>query len=360
MKPYSFRAVIIISIILFLCASFAQARLQAITEEDLADVTAESGITIGLDMTVRVSSGLDDGSLWLMQDSTQAEGFRWSDFIVGANNINNPFPLSTNVVMDVGSSGTKTWLNISGLVMPGADNELRIRLNNTYVRNDGSEMRLFDDINLLGLHIGRATDKAWGAENIHLVPSAPPFIRLSNSGNSGIEIQSEMAVFLNELRVRYAESSDDTQDNRFNLNDVYVYGHTNFDPLMQGELIDDTGDAEYNGNPVNWNDLPTGSNPNGQLYGNAKIGGYLPTYTYDTSSHDATVNGYRYFPATIDVGSSGTTTLLRLNLPSAFNLKIARVEMGDGAGTGTYTSLGSHILDNVSLYKLQITLRNTY
>lgn len=357
------KIIMLASIFLLVCTSFVYAEKKAITEADLDKVTAESGITIGMDVTVRMVVGSDNNSadyLGIYQTATRSEGIFANDLKVylgtayggsAAANEYAGFPISTNVIMDVGSSGTKTWLNISGLTMPAAENALRVRLRDIKVRDaETTDYYLFSHAYLWGLNIGREIHKEWGGETINLMPSAPPFIRISNSGNSGIEIQSEMAVFLDALRIRYAPGSPDVAGNRFQVNDVFVYGHTNFDDYMRG-------DYAASGDPVDWNDYP---NPTGELYGNAKIGGYIPTYNYDTSSHDATVNGYRYFPATIDVGSSGTTTLLRMNLPMAMSAKIARMEMGTGGNTTTYNNLGSTSLDNCAFYKVQMTLRNTY
>lgn len=366
------KIIILASIYLLVCTSFVYAAKQAITEADLDQVTAESGITIGMDVNVRMVVGSDDNTtdyLGIYRDSTRAEGIFANDLKVyfggdGTDDADESrgFPISTNVVMDVGSNGTKTWLNISGLTMPAADNALRIRARDIKVRDSATtDYYLFSHAYLMGLNIGRNTTKLWGSNPIHLEPSASPFIRISNNGNSGIEIQSEMAVFLDALRIRYANEQADDGGHRFQLNDVYVYGHTNFDPIMQGDIIygpsgDYTDRINFAGDPHNWN-------YNGRpLYGNAKIGGYIPTYTYDTGSYDATVNGYSYFPATIDVGSSGTTTLLRMNLPMAMSTRIGRMEIGaaGAANTTSYIDLGSHVIDNAALYKVQITLRNTY
>lgn len=372
------------SIFLLVCTSFVYAEKKAITEADLDKVTAESGITIGMDVTVRMVVGSDNNSadyLGIYQNGNKLEGIFANDLKVylGAAptaDESQGFPISHNVTVDVGSSGTRTWLNVGGLTMPAADNALRVRLRDIKVRDSvTTDYYLFSHVYLLDLNIGRDVTKLWGSEPIRLQPSAEPFIRISNNGNSGIEIQSEMAVFLDALRMRYSGAQNDDAGHRFQLNDVFVYGHTIFDPLMRGNYIDNPDDAEYSGNPANWNNgAATGASPtyqfpgnDGKLYGNAKIGGYLPTYTYTYSSEtaDATVNGYKYFPATIDVGSSGTTTLLRMNLPMAMSTRIGRMEMGGGGTNTDFVNptgggLGSHVIDNAALYKVQITLRNTY
>ncbi|MGB5217632.1 MAG: hypothetical protein WBN66_04985 [Smithella sp.] len=363
------------SIFLLVCTSFVYAEKKAITEADLNQVTAESGITIGMDVTVRMVIGSDNNStdyLGIYQNGSKEEGIFANDLKVYhgdspgfAANENVGFPISTNVTMDVGSSGTRTWLDVSGLTMPAADNALGVRLRDIKVRDAATtDYYLFSHVYLLGLNIGRDMTKLSGSTPIRLQPSAEPFIRISNNGNSGIELQSEMAVFLDDLRVHYAAEQANTSAHWFQVNNVCLYGNTNFDPVMQGEYI--IMDQEYNwlGNPIysyttriNFAGDPQNWNYKGPLYGNAKIGGFLPTYTYDTSSFDATVNGYKYFPATIDVGSSGTTTLLRMNLPMAMSTKIAEMNMGRGSAT---TNLGSTAIDNAALYKVQVTLRNTY
>ena len=371
------KIIMLASIFLLVCTSFVYAEKKAITEADLDQVSAESGITIGMDLTVRMVIGSDENSadyLGIYQNGSKAEGIFANDLKVyfggdgtdAANELRG-FPISTNVTMDVGSSGTKTWLNVSGLTMPAADNALRVRLRDFNVRDSATtDYYLFSHIYLFGLNIGRDMTKLWGSAPIRLQPSADPFIRISNNGNSGIEIQSEMAVFLDALRMRYSGAQNDDGGHRFQLNDVFVYGHTNFDPVMQGDIIFMDQEYDWLGQPIysyttriNFAGDPHNWNYKGPLYGNAKIGGYIPTYNYDTSNFDATVNGYSYFPATIDVGSSGTTTLLRMNLPMAMSTRIGRMEMGDGTSTA-FTDLGSHVIDNAALYKVQLTLRNTY
>jgi hypothetical protein len=347
MLNYNFkRTIVFISIILLLFASFVYAKRQPISEEDLDKVTAESGVSLNLNVNVQAAAT----SLGIYQTSAETEGIIIRDIYIDNGTNNTGFGVANVVKLDVGTSGTESWLMLDGLVLPSADNALRIKsgtqaaggnliqvLDYAGANATNTTYTLGTYLDIVGLNIGRDVTQAIGT-GIRLRPSRDPFIRLSNHQGTGIDVVSEMAVYINSINFWTRSGSS---VNGLDVNGIYIYGHTIFDPNRNGAY-------NSNGDPTLWDDNRY------PLYGNAKIGGSLPTYTYDTSNYSAAFTGnYKNTKATIDVGSSGTATVLQMDLPGAMSVKIRDMGIG-GAG------LGVSSIDNMTLYKAQLTIRNTY
>ena len=341
-----------VAVLLFLVPSL-YSKMKPVSEEDLDLVTAESGVTLGLDITARATAS----NVGIYQSSSQAEGIflssltmieKLDDQVTGPE---EPFRVLTNVNIDVGTSGGRTWLNMSGLNFPdytgnvsnstspyAAPNAVSLYFTNLQAKDSATTTyTLAHNVYLYGMYIGKNVN-LWtsGTDYVNFTPG-DTFMRVSNhstSTSSGIDIIQEMGLVMRYLMIR--PNTSDTR--RWFVDGMILSRHTN---------------ANYNAtaDPAAW--------PN--LSGSATIGGLIPTYTYDTSDYSITRNGYKSTTATIDVGrSSGGETAIRMNLPMAMSLNWKHLYIDQGGTGAKNLDTGATLLQNVSVYKAQLTIRDIY
>ena len=331
-----------VAVLLFLVPSL-YSKMKPVSEEDLDLVTAESGVTLGLDITARATAG----NVGIYQSAAQAEGLLISTLdILDAEG--DPVGVNTIVNIDVGTSGGRTWLNMSGLNFPNqtgnlpmnydSPNGLHVLATDLQVKDSATTTyTLAHNFYLLGTYIGKNVN-LWtsGTDYVNFTPG-DTFMRVSNhstSTSSGIDIIQEMGLVMRYLMIR--PNTSDTR--RWFVDGMILSRHTN-------ENYNATAD------PAAW--------PN--LSGSAKIGGLIPTYTYDTSNYSITHNGYKSTTATIDVGrSSGGETAIRMNLPMAMSLNWKHLYIDQGGTGAKNLDTGATLLQNVSVYKAQLTIRDIY
>lgn len=331
-----------VAVLLFLVPSL-YSKMKPVSEEDLDLVTAESGVTLGLDITARATAG----NVGIYQSAAQAEGLLISTLnILDAEG--DPVGVNTIVNIDVGTSGGRTWLNMSGLNFPNqtgnlpmnydSPNGLHVLATDLQVKDSATTTyNLAHNFHLLGIYIGKNVN-LWtsGTDYVNFTPG-DTFMRISNhstSTSSGIDIIQEMGLLMRMLMIR-----PNTSDTRRWFVDGMILSRNN------------PGSYDATANPASW--------PN--LSGSAKIGGLIPTYTYDTSNYSATHNGYKSTTATIDVGrSSGGETAIRMNLPMAMSLNWKHLYIDQGGTGAKNLDTGATLLQNVSVYKAQLTIRDIY
>jgi len=331
-----------VAVLLFLVPSL-YSKMKPVSEEDLDLVTAESGVTLGLDITARATAG----NVGIYQSAAQAEGLLISTLdILDAEG--DPVGVNTIVNIDVGTSGGRTWLNMSGLNFPNqtgnlpmnydSPNGLHVLATDLQVKDSATTTyTLAHNFYLLGTYIGKNVN-LWtsGTDYVNFTPG-DTFMRVSNhstSTSSGIDIIQEMGLLMRMLMIR-----PNTSDTRRWFVDGMILSRNN------------PGSYDATADPASW--------PN--LSGSAKIGGLIPTYTYDTSNYSATHNGYKSTTATIDVGrSSGGETAIRMNLPMAMSLNWKHLYIDQGGTGAKNLDTGATLLQNVSVYKAQLTIRDIY
>lgn len=331
-----------VAVLLFLVPSL-YSKMKPVSEEDLDLVTAESGVTLGLDITASATAG----NVGIYQSAAQAEGLLISTLnILDAEG--DPVGVNTIVNIDVGTSGGRTWLNMSGLNFPNqtgnlpmnydSPNGLHVLATDLQVKDSATTTyTLAHNFYLLGTYIGKNVN-LWtsGTDYVNFTPG-DTFMRVSNhstSTSSGIDIIQEMGLLMRMLMIR-----PNTSDTRRWFVDGIILSRNN------------PGSYDATADPASW--------PN--LSGSAKIGGLIPTYTYDTSNYSATHNGYKSTTATIDVGrSSGGETAIRMNLPMAMSLNWKHLYIDQGGTGAKNLDTGATLLQNVSVYKAQLTIRDIY
>jgi len=331
-----------VAVLLFLVPSL-YSKMKPVSEEDLDLVTAESGVTLGLDITARATAG----NVGIYQSAAQAEGLLISTLdILDAEG--DPVGVNTIVNIDVGTSGGRTWMNMNGLNFPNqtgnlpmnydSPNGLHVLATDLQVKDSATTTyTLAHNFYLLGTYIGKNVN-LWtsGTDYVNFTPG-DTFMRVSNhstSTSSGIDIIQEMGLLMRMLMIR-----PNTSDTRRWFVDGMILSRNN------------PGSYDATADPASW--------PN--LSGSAKIGGLIPTYTYDTSNYSATHNGYKSTTATIDVGrSSGGETAIRMNLPMAMSLNWKHLYIDQGGTGAKNLDTGATLLQNVSVYKAQLTIRDIY
>jgi len=323
-------------------------KMKPVSEEDLDLVTAESGVTLDLNITASATAS----NVGIYQTSAQAEGLLISTLSI-RDAESDPVGVNTIVNIDVGTSNGRTWLNMSGLNFPNQTGNLPMNYdspNGLHVLTTGWQVKdsatttynLAENFFLLGIYIGKNVN-LWtsGTDYVNFTPG-DTFMRISNhstSTSSGIDIISEMGLLMRMLMIR--PNNSDTR--RWFVDGVILSRHTEANPNTTP-------------NPASW--------PN--LSGSAKIGGLLPTYTYSYDDSDSSVSvtrnaTYKSTAATLDVGrSSGGETALRIDLPQSMSLNWKHLYIDQGGTGAKNLDTGPSLLQNVTVYKAQLTIRDIY
>jgi hypothetical protein len=296
--------------------------MKAISEDDLAQIDAEHGITMELtNLTVKVWGT----TLGIYDNAGKTEGVVLPSLVIG-DGAGNGFGVNTTLVTDVGTSGGRTWLNASGLSLPSNASGIGITSTGVNIMKGGTAYTI-GDLALTGLFLGRSVSSVGGTAitPAYTAGATSPFIRISShNGAQGFDINSELGAYVDKVKLQY-----NTAGTPLTISGIYLYG------VKPGYWNND-------GNPNNWD------NP---LTGNAIIGGgTVPTYTGGGALDGGSITFGS--SATFDVGTSGGNTVISLSLPMAQSIKIRDFRMDPARSWGVLS------IDNMIVYKLKVNFLN--
>jgi len=293
-KITAFVSVLVLFFVLSMPAFIVYAKMKPVEDKDLAEIQGAQGLTIGLDLKIDALPSLG-GKLRLTDESgnyiyISGMGLRLTDANWSSVNI------TTNVTMDVGANSGRTMVYLGGLVLPTSTSYITGSVN-----INGQDIGA---LNITNLYIGSNTTNDGVGGNLTI--NSTPWVRFGthSNGQQGIEGMASAGVYVNKLNL----AVNNNGNSGFFLTDLYIYAPTN-----------DSGNAN---SPTTWT-----------MTGPALIG-------YDTSH-----------PFSVDVGSGGGTTIVRLSLPMAANIRIANVRVSDA-------NFGPISLDNVYFYRQWVDIRN--
>jgi len=298
-------AFILISSLFF--SSSVYAKMQAMSDDDLIRINAETGITIALN----TNAYLKATSVGLFTTTTETSGIVLPNLVIDGtvntttDNYTNPSAVNINstIVLDIGTLSGKTWLNISGL---NIYNPMGLTSKGIYIE-DGANDRILGDLYIRGIFMGRTligagdgTPTVGYSGNHTFTMGESPFIRVSgHSGagtTTGIDLFASMNLYVDTLELRYRPA---TTTPEFKVTGIYLCNTA-------------TGTAET---PSTW--VPSG---------NFAIGLYDPPLYNITGETD--------YPASIDVGTASGKTYLSLNLPLSGTIGVKEFKMDDTANFG--------------------------
>jgi hypothetical protein len=300
----------------FFFSSSVYAKMQAMSEDDLMQIDAETGITIDLNTSdylkiylkaARVSLYTASGGSGIILPNLVIDG----TIDTTTDNYTNPTELNINstLVLDVGTTSGKTWVRLSGI---NIYNALGITSKGIWV--DGASDWILGDLYIRGLFMGRTLTSGTSGYN---TPKTDPDQTFTYGGlptitlsarNQGLDLFASLNLYVNTLEYRFRPASS---TNELKLSSIYACNTF-------------SGTVET---PSTW----VGS-------GNLSLGNYTGPYSSNV--------GY----ATMDVGTLSGKTYLNLNLPLAGSIRIYDFRM-DSAFT-----LGPVAVDGLVTKSLSLTL----
>jgi hypothetical protein len=325
------------------------AKMQVMEDDHLAQIEGEAGVTLGLNLTVRsvannisisngTGAGMNDAINLGLPTSTSG-----SVFIGDGADPSLNFSVSTNIISDIGSSGGRTWLSTSGVMLPSSANGIGVKINQLNAKVDGTIYNLgpnclsapfnYPSLLITGIFMGQDVTSVGGIAltgigtngPTTLTGTSPMYTRIgahdgSAGKRAGVSFYSEMATYIDHLRWDWGEGG--YPDDQLNISGIYLYGYADTDIGANEELAPKSAGNDKWGTTVT---------------GNMKIG------------HNGTAVDY----ATIDVGSNGSPsgTILRLSIPNSGNMRIKNFKMGSD-------DFGSIASEGQNFTRLIITVRN--
>ncbi|MFZ3105564.1 MAG: hypothetical protein WA096_12790 [Smithella sp.] len=300
----------------FFFSSSVYAKMQAMSENDLMRIDAETGITIALN----TDAYLKATSIGLFTTTAETSGIVLPNVVIDgtldttSDNFTNPSAVNVNstLVADVGTASGKTWLNISGL---NIYNPMGLTSKGIYIE-DGANDRILGDLYIRGVFMGRTLTNGTSGytppgNTQTFTMGETPFVRLG-SHTGGLDLYASLNAYINTLEYRFSPADS---SNEFKVSGIYACNSF-------------SGTVET---PSTW----AGS-------GNLSIGLYDPPL-YD-------VPGETDYPATIDVGTLSGKTYLNLNLPLSGSIRINDFRMDSSF------SLGPVAVDGLVTKSLSLTL----
>lgn len=279
----------------FFFSSSVYAKMQAMSDDDLIRINAETGITIALN----TDAYLKATSVGLFTTTAETSGIVLPNLVIDGtvdtttDNYTNPSAVNINstIVLDIGTLSGKTWINISGL---NIYNPMGLTSKGIYIE-DGANDRILGDLYIRGIFMGRTLTNGTSGytppgNTQTFTMGDTPFIRLGGH-TGGIDLYASMNLYVNTLEYRYKPANS---SNEFKLSGIYACN--SFSGTVQ--------------TPSTW----VGS-------GNLSIGLYNPSL-YN-------VPGETDYPATIDVGTLSGKTYLSLNLPLSGSIRINDFQIDD-------------------------------
>lgn len=302
MLNYNFVKIItLIWTFLLFFAPSAYAHMQKISEDDLAQIDAESGISLGLNLTVNMVAS----NVGIYTDPTKTEGINLPSFKIGDGaNLDNAFGVNTTVTLDVGTNAGRTWLKIGGLSLPS--NASGIGISSTGINIvDSAGNRTLGNLDITGLYMGQNVTAA------HYT-TTPSYIQLAShaGGGKGIDAFAEVGMYIDDVEFTYKTGT------ALSVNGIYLCSASSATTGVNDPTT-----------PNTW--TPTG---------NAKIGNFLDP------------SGTNTLYATVDVGTNAGVTSLQLGLPMQASIRVKDFQMDPAR------SWGPMAFDNLILYKANISL----
>ncbi|MCX5848815.1 MAG: hypothetical protein NTW65_05155 [Deltaproteobacteria bacterium] len=287
------------------------AKMKAIDEDELSKIEGQAGITISLGLSANANVTVAS----LTGAGTNAINLPL--LTINGDSAAGKFGISTNLLLDVGSSGTKTWLFMNGIALPStASNGINLSAVNVNVVAGGNS-RTLGNLTVNGLYMGRDVTIAGTTHNY---TTTPLWMQLSqSSGGSGLEGYMTQGGYTGRIQLTYRDTP-----RSFDVQGLYIYAAT---------------PGTYNASE-DW----TTWVPNG----NMNIGGS----SFTTYWQNGDIRGSIATIANVDIGRSATANVLRLKLPMMTTIKVRSMQLESGR------SWGPICLDNVIFYRQEITLKH--
>lgn len=308
--------------------------LQKMDDEQLADVEA-AALNIDMNLTVRAVAGGGAVTAMSLNHPTNGDSLNIGYLALGGSAGVGSSHINATMSWDIGPHATtgQVWLLGTNITFPAAGNTLGLLAQNIFVRDNNGTARYIGNLTLSGVSFGQSVYPAGGP---NLVPSfsvspgiiTTPWVIISNHGGTddGFQFFGEIAAYIDNVRLQYRGSAD-AQSVR--ASGIYLYG-------MMNESISTARTAP-------------GPNANTNKVGAVRIGGSFPLY--GTATSYAPTGNTTTLYATLDAGSGGGTTLLRMNMPMMGSIRVRDFYINS-------TSLGPIALEDVVLYRNMVTLKN--
>jgi hypothetical protein len=314
------RVITFISVFILIFAAFAydssvQAKMKAITEEDLAQIEGEAGLTIGLNLTasaVATNVSLGDGA---------GESINLPSLVVGGSGAGGTFAVATNLTVDIGANSGRTWIYMGNIVLPSGTGGVNVTSSNVNIV-ESSGNRTLGNLALTGVYLGRTVT---GITQPSLANVTAAWMRMGpHASGGGLELYASLGAYVDQIQY-----TQNTAGRALTIRGLYIYNPTYGTYWASGT------------DPLTWDDGMTG---------NGLIGGSYRTYYVNGTLRPTTSNVSTV--ASMDIGASGSTTLFKLSQPMAITLKVRSFQIDPT------TSYGPIMLDNAIFYRSDFLLRN--
>lgn len=306
----TFIAVLVFAV--FVYDSSVQAKMKPITEEDLAQIEGEAGLTIGLNMTAyaaATSASLGDGA---------GEYIVLPSLVVGSSN-GGAFPVAANLTVDMGAASGRTWIYLANLALPSGANGISVNATGVNII-EASGNRTLGNVSISNIYLGRTAGSLPTLANV-----TPAWLRIGpHATGGGLELYASLSGYVNQIQY-----TQNTAGRALTLQGLYIYNPTYGTYWASGT------------DPLTWDDGMTG---------NGLIGGSYRTYYVNGTLRPTTSNVSTV--ASMDIGASGSTTLFKLSQPMAITLKLRSFQIDP------VRSWGPIMLDNGIFYRSDFYLRH--
>jgi hypothetical protein len=305
------------------------AKMKVIEDDDLAQIEASTGITIGLNMTVRsvansisINNGINDSI-----NFGTVSGSSPNVFIGLGTDPTQNVSIVGNFDQDVGTLGGVTYLRqrftegIPGVA--GSNAGLGIKINDFNANIDGTT-RWLGNLQIRGIYMGvnvTSTSTPYGTNvTSALLPGTlgmETWIR-PHASHTGIEFWQSQALYIHDLTWTLNSGGSAVV-----VSGIYMYGANATIP---------------SGDPTGW----------GALTGVSQIG------------HNGTSRDW----AQIDIGSNGSTngTILRISMPQYGSMRIKNITLPNNninsPVPNSSNNFGPNCSDNMQINRLLLTIRN--
>jgi hypothetical protein len=290
------------------------AKMQKIEDDNLSDVTGEA---LFLELNATVSAYVTDLSI----NNNEGDSLHFGPTSIGQNASGTYYPtrIYSSQLADLGSVPGQTWILLGNLEFPYATggNSLdayfsNVSLTGHYAPYSGGTLFALQTIGNVSINGFQYGHNVYGVTP-WLNCGDPPFVMYSANDDNGLEIRAEYGGYINSVIYRWNSGGS-----ALTLSGIYVfYGYGN--------------GASADGNPNNWS---------ASLTGKMKIGGQFPTYNTGGAVQAAT----RTAMAAINIGTSGTRSIIFMDLPMHGSIRIKNLTLGG-------TSFGPVAIDDAVMYR---------
>lgn len=311
--------------------------LQKMDDEQLADVEAAA---LNIDMNLTVRAVASSGAILQYPNATRPDYLDIGYLALGGSAGVGSSRINATMSWDIGPHAVtnQVWLLGTNITFPAAGNTLGLAANDISFRgrnpaNTATITRTLGNVTLSDVSFGQSVYP--GGVGPNLTPSfsvAPgiittPWVIISNHGGTddGFRFFGEIAAYIGNARLQYRGSAD-AQSVR--ASGLYLYG-------MMNQTIT--------------NAVAGGNTDTVNKTGAVKIGGAYPLYPDITSLTPSGNTSTLY--GSIDAGSGGGTTLLRMNLPMMGSVRLRNFSINS-------TSFGPFALEDVVLYRNVVIIKN--